>query len=233
MHHLQTEKVKSGSQIRLGLRLHLCRLKCDRVKPCLNCTKRGQPESCDYVKQDFSRSHPASLKETSNVHDRVKQLEDMVMALLNQQTNHDQDLSTSEKSPSANSFVGPVKDGGFTQSAPPSTPSQIDPNTPRASLGKLTRAEDQVNFVGSEHWEAILDDISELKIDLETPETSEIVDFTPNILFNMPHTPRSEIMSSIPLRPVCDMLISRWFKTMDMAPSKFTFLRSIWHKMRY
>jgi hypothetical protein len=79
-----------------------------------------------------------------------------------------------------------------------------------------------VNFVGSEHWEAILEDITELKIDLETPDTSEIVDFKPQILFGSNHASRSEIMSSIPPRPVCDVLISRWFKTMDMAPSKFS-----------
>ena len=144
------------------------------------------------------------------------------MALLNSQTILDQNVTTTEKSPSATSLAGPIKDGGFTQSAAPSPYNQIDPNVPKASLGKFTRARDQVNFVGSEHWEAILEDITELKIDLETPDTSEIVDFKPQILFGINHASRFEIMSSIPPRPVCDMLISRWFRTMDIAPSKFT-----------
>jgi hypothetical protein len=192
------------------------------VKPCLNCTKRGQPESCDYIKQDSSRGRPARLQGTTNVQDRVRQLEDMVMTLLNSQTILDQDVPTAEKSPSTTSPAGPIKDGGFTQSAAPSPDNQMDPNVPEASLGKFTRARDQVNFVGSEHWEAILEDIAELKIDLETPDTSEIVDFKPQILFGINHASRSEIMSSIPPRPICDMLISRWFRTMDMAPSKFT-----------
>ena len=192
------------------------------MKPCLNCTKRGQPESCNYIKQDSSRPRPARLQGTTNVQDRVRQLEDMVMTLLNSQTILDQDVPTAEKSPSATSLASPIKDGGFTQSAAPSPYNQIDLNVPKASLGKFTIARDQVNFVGSEHWEAILEDITELKIDLETPDTSKEVDFKPQILFGINHASRSEIMSSIPSRPVCDMLISRWVRTMDMAPSKFT-----------
>ena len=204
--------------------LRTCRLKCDRVKPCLNCTRRGQPESCDYVKQDSSRPRPpaARFHGTTNVQDRVRQLEEMVTTLLNRQTIPDQDVYTAGKSPSAPSSAGPIKDSGFTQSAAPSPYNQIDLNVPKASLGKLTRERDQENFVGSEHWEAILEDIVELKIDLETPDTSEIDDSKPQILFGLNHASRSEIMSSVPPKPVCDALISRWFRTMDMAPSKFT-----------
>jgi hypothetical protein len=144
----------------------------------------------------------------------------MVKNLLNNQTILDQDLPTARKSPSATSSAGPIKNGGFSQSASPSPYNQTDPSAPKASSGKLTRTRDQVNFVGSEHWEAILEDITELKIDLETPNTSEIVDSKPQLLFGINHASRSEIMSSIPPKPVCDVLISRWFKTMDMAPSK-------------
>jgi hypothetical protein len=146
----------------------------------------------------------------------------MVMNLLNSQTNLDQDVPTADKSPSAISSAGLIKGGGFTQSAAPSPDNQIDPNFPKASLGTFARARDEVNFVGSEHWEAILEDITDLKIDLETPDTSEIVHFKPQILFGKNHASRSEIISSIPPKPVCDVLISRCFRTMDMAPSKFT-----------
>jgi hypothetical protein len=143
----------------------------------------------------------------------------MVMTLLSSQTNQDQDVPTAVKSPSATSSGGLIKDGGFSQSAAPSPYNQMDPNVPKASLGTFAR--DQETFVGSEHWEAILEDITDLKIDLETPDTSEIVDFKPQILFGINHASRSETMSSIPSKPVCDMLISRWFRTMDMAPRKF------------
>ncbi|CZR63237.1 uncharacterized protein PAC_13134 [Phialocephala subalpina] len=199
----------------------ICRqkkLKCDRRKPCFNCTKRGQPGSCDYIKHDLSRPRPARPQGTTNVQDRVRQLEDMVMTLLDNQIISNQAVPTTEHSPSATSSGGPVTDGGFTQSAAQPPHNQIDTNLPKASSGHFTRVRDQTNFVGSEHWEAILEDITELRIDLETPDSSDLDDSKPQILFGMNHVSRSEIMSSIPSRPICDVLISRWFKTLDMAP---------------
>jgi hypothetical protein len=50
----------------------------------------------------------------------------MVMTLLNRQTILDQDVLTAEKSPSATSLAGPMKDRGFTQSAAPSPYNQIE-----------------------------------------------------------------------------------------------------------
>ena len=188
------------------------------MKPCLNCTKRGQPESCDYVKHESRPRHARPLGTTTNaLQDRVRQLEDMVMNLLNSQTILNQDIPTAEKSPSA------TKDDCFTQSAAPSPYNQvqIDPNDPKASLGKFISARDHVDFVGSEHWEAVLESITDLKIDLDkSDDTSESLDFKPQILFGINYASRSEIMSSIPPRPVCDVLISRWFRTMDIASSK-------------
>lgn len=200
--------------------LHMRRLRCDRVKPCLNCTKRGQPESCEFVKQGLPRPHPGAQQGMAAVQDRVRQLEDMVKVLLNSQTALAQESSILGKPSSSPSPAGVLKDSGFTQSAAPSPQSQTDPNVPKPSMGKLTSAKDEVNFVGSEHWEAILENIAELKIDLATPDTTEMVDFKPQLLFGRNHASRSEILSSLPPKPICDLLISRWFKQWDMAPSK-------------
>jgi hypothetical protein len=197
----------------------MCRLKCDRVQPCLNCTKRGQPESCQYVKQNSTRLHSGGQHTAATVQDRVRQLEDTVKALLSSQTTLAQDFSVSEKSHSSGSPPGPANDGGFTQSAP-SPHSQTDPNIPKSSMGTFTSENNEVNFVGSEHWEAILENIADLKIDLETPDTTEMLEFKPQLLFGRNHASRSEIMSSIPSKQICDLLISRWFKRMDMAPCK-------------
>jgi hypothetical protein len=212
----------SGAQTNLTLCLYICRLKCDRVKPCITCTRRGQPELCEFLKQDFSRPHLARPQGTTNVYDRVRLLEDMVKTLLNNHATLDQDVHSANRSPSATNAVEPVKNGVFSQSAASSPYSLIDPKVPKVSLGKFTGENGQINFVGSEHWEAILEDITELKIDLETADTSRTVQFKPQLLFGVNSTSRSELMASIPSRSVCDMLISRWCKTMDMAPSKFT-----------
>ncbi|KUJ24096.1 uncharacterized protein LY89DRAFT_557875, partial [Mollisia scopiformis] len=73
------------------------------------------------------------------------------------------------------------------------------------------------SYAGNEHWSALLEDITDLKIDLDSLDTSEMTDFKPQILFGRTHASRSEIISSLPPRPVCDILITRWYKTMDMA----------------
>jgi hypothetical protein len=149
-------------------------------------------------------------QDMTNVQDRIQHLENMVKELLsNQSTDHH--TLTSDSSPLAVMTDSAANDG-FTQSPAPSAP--------KASLGKLTTGKDQPNFVGSEHWESILEDIAELKIDLTTPDELERTDFKPQLLFGKNSASRLEIMSSIPPRPVCDLLISRWFKTFDMAPSK-------------
>jgi hypothetical protein len=198
----------------------MCRLKCDRVQPCLNCTKRGQPESCQYIKQNSVRSHAGGQQSIATVQDRVRQLENTVKALLNSQNTLAQEFTVSEKSHSSASPPAPTTDGGFTQSTAPCSHSQTDPNLPKLSMGTFTSENDEVNFVGSEHWETILENIADLKIDLEIPDTTEMLDFKPQLLFGRNHASRSEIMSSIPAKPICDMLISRWFKRMDVAPCK-------------
>ena len=144
------------------------------------------------------------------------------MTLMNSQASLEHGARSAERSSSANSPGGPIQDDGFTLSPAPLPENQIDPSVPEVSLGKFTRAKDQVNFVGSDHWEAILEDIAELKIDLDHTDTSEMVDFKPRILFGVnSHPTRSEIMSSVPPRPICDMLLSCLFNVMDMAPRKY------------
>jgi hypothetical protein len=189
------------------------------MKPCLNCTKRGQAASCEYAKQDLPRPQPGGQQGLVTLQGRVRQLEDMVKALLNNQTNSEKDKSFSETSSSYASEAALANNGGFTHPTALSPCSQLDdPNVPKASMGKFTRENDETSFVGSEHWEAVLESIADLKIDLETPDTTEMHYFKPQLLFGTNRASRSEIKSSIPSKPICDMLISRWFKKMDMAP---------------
>lgn len=146
------------------------------------------------------------------------------MTLMNSQAGvSDTGAPSAERSSSSAATPGDqMQDGRFTHSLAPSPDSQINPSLPEASLGKFMKAKDQVNFVGSDHWEAILEDISELKIDLENTDTSEMVDFKPRILFGTNnHATRSEIVSSVPPRPICDKLLSSWFSVMELACRKF------------
>ncbi|TVY39195.1 Fusarisetin A cluster transcription factor [Lachnellula occidentalis] len=177
----QTPSVKpSRRRDKPQLSCTICRqkkLKCDRLKPCLNCTKRGQAELCDFIKQDTSHSRSTRQQSTTNVHlqNRVRQLEDMITTLLNIQTasNFNQDVLTTAISPS--STTTGIMDGGFTQSAAPSPGEQMNANFPEALAGR------------------------------------------PQILFGDNYASRAEIISSIPPKPVCDVLISRWFSSRTYA----------------
>ncbi|PVH73003.1 hypothetical protein DL98DRAFT_595443 [Cadophora sp. DSE1049] len=185
------------------------KLKCDRVKPCSNCIKRGLPDSCDFAKQT-SRPRP------SNVQDRVQQLEEIVRSLLNSQSSLGGSNSTAGASPFTDGTTTGTPDGSFTASAP-SPNNQTESQKQEASQGKFTNTSEQVKFVGSDHWESILEDITDLKMDLENTSTTERTEYRPRILFGLNRVSRSEILSSIPPRPVCDMLISRFSRTLDMA----------------
>lgn len=175
------------------------------MKPCDNCAKRRQ--SCDYTTRPVPRATKAR-KATGDVHDRVQQLEDMIKNLISNQDASAENLRAEEKAADLGHECGFI-------------PSPAASPAPSFSVGKFTKTKDQVSFVGSEHWESILEDIRDLKIDLESSDmaenVSETVDFKPQLLFGTDRPSIAELLSSIPPRAVCDLLVSRWFKTFSMA----------------
>lgn len=107
-------------------------------------------------------------------------------------------------------------DSSSTASAQ-SASTQDNSQKETTSIGKFTNTSKQLKFVGSEHWESILEDITELKMDLESSSTTERAEYRPRILFGLKRASRSEILSSIPPRQVCDTLIARFSNTLDVA----------------
>lgn len=174
------------------------------MKPCINCNKRGQPELCEYVKH----AQQGGQQGIAAIQDRLRQLENMVEALSSRQTVSVADSSFVGKSPSSSS----PDDGDFNHLTAPV------PHT--GSMGKLSDDNGHLNFVGGEHWETILESIADLKIDLEISDTTESDAFKPQLLFGNNHASRSEMLSSLPSKSICDRIITRWFKQMDMAPSE-------------
>lgn len=211
------------------LEAHLIhRLKCDRLKPCGNCIKRGQPASCDYPKAGVARDRNGGLHTPVNVQEKVKHLEELVMSLMKTREDSGFDSLAHESSSTA-SPQNPIRGDGFEIDTVSSLGDQMESNSQVESLGKLTKGKNKTSFVGSGHWEAILEDIAELKNhfdeghernDEHISNAHEPNDFEPRILLGpQNHASRAEIMSSIPTRPICDRLISRYFNSMDVAPS--------------
>lgn len=99
------------------------------------------------------------------------------------------------------------------------------------NAGRLIRDNTGVSYIGDARWESVLEEITELKghfdesndgVEDQITETGD-VDFEPRILFGANnHASRSDIMSSIPTRPICDRLLSRYFNSIDSTPSMTT-----------
>lgn len=91
------------------------------------------------------------------------------------------------------------------------------------------------NYVGSVHWAAVLDSISELKNHYEKEEEARMLattsDYAPNCSYSYSPGPRllygpvlatrADILASIPARPVVDRMIARYFNAQGIAPGTY------------
>jgi len=159
------------------------KLKCNREKPaCDQCTKRNRDSTCLYVPP------PAKHKPAQNVKGRIRQLENMVVDLMNQnriaQVTCQERRRPSETGPetASNDSNG---QGPFAEPTPPSdsdispqiseqsqrtsnsdTPPRDEIDGATAPFGAMKISKDEISYVGDSHWGAILNSISELKQDL-------------------------------------------------------------------
>ena len=99
------------------------------------------------------------------------------------------------------------------------------------TFGRISLENHETSYVGSAHWTAILDSITELKDHFEDDaddhgltdpamETGQLPPTErPILLFGSnKNASKLEILSSIPSRSIVDRLISGYFSAMDMAP---------------
>ena len=108
------------------------RLKCNRQHPCDNCAKRDQGPSCHY---DAERGD--SINSTSELHDRLRSLEEKVQRLELQLT---PEITRSDGRTSVDDH------GGRSSHAP----------------GVIFSGHGGTQYVDSGHWRAILNDVSGL-----------------------------------------------------------------------
>lgn len=91
------------------------------------------------------------------------------------------------------------------------------------------------NYVGSSHWAAVLNSISELKGTIEQDDESRNMasDFhphnydnysSPRLLYGCQWATKAEILSSIPPRRATDRLVSRYM-TLDIASGRSPVLK--------
>lgn len=118
------------------------KLKCNRISPCNQCTRRGREDSCQYL------APPIKKKPNQGMKERVKNLERLVIHLIEEQTAPE--TSTPPEPVVIGSPVGP-SDSPETKSDPPSVPQ------PEDSLKRDKHG--GTSYVNSSHWTSILQDV--------------------------------------------------------------------------
>ena len=150
------------------------KLKCDRASPCEPCVKRGRESQCNYPPAP-TKSKPANVK------GRIRQLESLVLDLMNHQKQapsaSDTTISPADRAGSTSSESG--RQGPFTEPTPPSDHdsglhygdgSQSPESGVEKPFGHMHIGKNEISYHGESHWQSILSSISDLKNDLGDDE---------------------------------------------------------------
>ncbi|KAJ4417877.1 hypothetical protein N0V82_005934 [Gnomoniopsis sp. IMI 355080] len=191
------------------------KLRCDRQLPCKTCADKGIALACTYLAPSQSNS---TSKVTVSVSERIQQLEALVHSMAQQMQNTAHNPATS----AGLTKIDPGKMTTTTAKRPHVSANEAAPSAavlePVHSLGE--------NYVSSVHWSAVLDSISELKDQYDKEETARVLANSesprhksgPRLLYEPVHATKSEILATIPARPIVDRLIARYFNAQGVAP---------------
>lgn len=158
------------------------KLKCDRASPCEPCLKRGRESQCKYPPAP-AKSKPANVK------GRIRQLESLVLDLMNQQkpapASSETNTSPTDRTGSTSSSSG--MQGPFTEPTPPSDhdiglqygDGSQNAESPESGIekpfGHMSISKKEISYHSSSHWQSILSSISDLKNELGEDEDGDHV----------------------------------------------------------
>lgn len=185
---------------------------------------------------------------TGTVHERIHQLESLVISLMRQgetipepagsvstsnPTNSSSQIARSEESRLQSSLLSSFSDTTSSTSGTSAINVEGPVNATPVPLGGGYMKYNNIgttNYVGSSHWAAVLNSISELKGTIEQDDESRnmATDFhphnyhhysSPRLLYGCQWATKTEILSSIPPRRATDRLVSRYM-TLDIASGR-------------
>ncbi|KAF2007545.1 hypothetical protein P154DRAFT_454391 [Amniculicola lignicola CBS 123094] len=178
------------------------KLKCSREHPvCDQCAKRSRHEACQYVPP------PARNKQAQNMRGRIRNLENMVVNLINQKAQEQVPIESSVAEHNA--------------------PAPKEPEEPSAeSFGmlRISHTGNETNYVGAGHWSSLLKEIEEVKDSLDeddgADEFSEDVwdemDNRSTVTFGVPRpVTKSILIQEMPPKEEVDRLLPLWFNSSD------------------
>lgn len=108
-------------------------------------------------------------------------------------------------------------------------PASADEETLVPELGSMRLHSHGVgaNYIGSVHWAAVLDSISELRDHYEEEEEARMLATSdhvlrqspgPRLLYEPVPATKADILASIPARPVVDRMVARYFNAQGVLP---------------
>ncbi|KAH8890490.1 hypothetical protein GQ53DRAFT_177655 [Thozetella sp. PMI_491] len=200
------------------------RLKCNRQSPCDQCEKRSITSTCHYIPYVTPRGgapgpgaeSPLSLgtfprtKGTlsePSMQARIRHLEHLVQVLKSQRRDGAEPGPPSGPQP---------PDGGHSEDED----RQIVCKVLNETAGHIV---DDLRYVDSANWEAILDDITELTNNLKTVDHDPVIDPAvtkrgPVLLLGaFPQATIPEMLAHLPPRPAMDRIVARFFQAGEPA----------------
>ncbi|PYH91009.1 hypothetical protein BO71DRAFT_280029, partial [Aspergillus ellipticus CBS 707.79] len=196
------------------LSCRLCRqkkLKCNRMLPCDNCIKHKRPYMCQY------QGPPGvSVQESQDIH-HIHALEARMQQLSNATVPH-LFPGLPQTYSSATESIATVQSG-------PSTTEEI-PETQGDYPGTILVDQDGTRYINPTHWQAVLDEIAEVKQYLQLNENTspdEVAEDTsapevsgPVLLFSDSiSSTKADLLSMLPDRSVVDRLVSFYLNSKE------------------
>ena len=192
--------------------------------------KRGLPSSCTYLSSNGpsqqAKRHPPS---NTSVQDRINHLENLVVKLME---------SSGQAGPGLQNDSA-VKSDTSPPNPPSAAASSAEGNSPKPtsnaeSHGVLSVGEAETSYFGSDHWKAILDEITELK-NCTGDDRSDRSKFPgPELLLgHRKNVTLDEIIAALPPKSVIDLSIDRFFTTLEMASGEYIILCLKFPKMTH
>ncbi|KAF7508990.1 hypothetical protein GJ744_008546 [Endocarpon pusillum] len=220
------------------------KLKCDRSTPCQNCVKRADAASCVYAtttsrkRTNHTQSRTAS-DSPDDMQNRIDRLEGLVLSLM---TNGSQSAgpnaaaavlrsAAASSTGSAHHFDGNMEETQMLDDDEvQGDDSDTEKVTKRFGVMKVDNENKKTVYIGEDHWAAILAGIAEVRHFFQThknqfeEQTQRVAqtrkdrndDSGPALLFGASKPPpRAEILSQLPSKYLTDILVARYFSTLD------------------